>query len=165
MLIPTDRLRERLVGQHLHIAGRLLQTARANTGLLGDILGQTFQIPSAPVLVRGITLPIKELERRETLNTEPLAQIAVRVGINFSDLHLVGGVGEGLAQLLVCRSEALAVATPGREELDERRFAGFEDNFVEVLGAEFEDGGVGSGADNGDEERNRAHEKAPTSHE
>lgn len=63
------------------------------------------------------------------------AELLVGVGVDFGDGDFVR-VLEGVAELLVDGREGLAVAAPGREELDERGLAGVEDDVVEVGGEE-----------------------------
>jgi len=61
------------------------------------------------------------------------AELLVGVGIDFGDGDFVR-VLESAGELLVDWREGLAVAAPGREELDERGLAGVEDDVVEVAG-------------------------------
>lgn len=62
------------------------------------------------------------------------AELLVGVGIDFGDGDLVRSVLESGAELLVDGREGLAVAAPGREELNESGLAGVEDDVIEVVG-------------------------------
>jgi hypothetical protein len=57
---------------------------------------------------------------------------------------------KGRGQLLVDGCESLAVAAPGREELDQGGLAGVKDDVVEVVREEVLDGGGGGGAGDGE---------------
>ena len=77
------------------------------------------------------------------------AELLVGVGVDFGDGDFVA-VLESVGELFVDGREGLAVAAPGRKELDERGLAGVEDDVVEVVGEEVFDGRGGGGAGDGE---------------
>lgn len=114
-----------------------------DASLLGDEARQALQVTSTLVVYRLLALAIEELEGGEALDTKALAQLSLSIGINLGDLNLVLRVLESGSKLLVNGGKGLAVAAPGRKELDEGRLAGLEDDIVEVGGDEVEDRGLG----------------------
>ena len=129
ILLPTDLLLESRIGQHLHVALLLLLRLHLQARLARDECNQALQIPSALVVIDLAVL--EPLQRGEALHAMLAAELLVGVGVDLGDGDLVC-VLEGVAQLLVDGREGLAVAAPGREELDERGLAGVEDDVVEV---------------------------------
>lgn len=144
VLVTTNLLVESRVRQ-VSYGGRLLNLLLGlDTSLLGDEVGQTLQIPTTAVVGGCLALAIEELERGESLDAKPAAEALLGVGVDLGDLDLVLGGLEGGGELLVDGSQVLAVAAPWREELDERGLAGLQDELVEVIGDQVEDGGLGS---------------------
>ena len=106
---------------------------------------QTVEIPPALVVLGRVALAVEPFQRREAGHAELAAQVLVAVGVDLGDLDLVLGELVRVGELVVHRRQVLAVAAPGREELDERGFAGFEDDRVEVGRVEVEDSRCGGG--------------------
>lgn len=150
ILLAANLLLESSIGQHLNRARRGLLRLGLDASLAVDESRQALKITAALVVLRGGALAIEPLEGREALNTPFPAELLVGVGVDFGDGDLVGLRLEGRGQLLVDGREGLAVAAPGREELDERGLAGVEDDVVEVVREEVLDGGRGRGAGDGE---------------
>lgn len=133
ILLPTDLLLESRIGQHLHVALLLLLRLDLHARLARDEGDQALQVAAALVVVDLAVL--EPLQGGEALHAMLAAEVLVGVGVDLGDGELVR-VLEGVGQLLVDGREGLAVAAPGREELDERGLAGVEDDVVEVGGEE-----------------------------
>jgi len=150
ILLAANLLLERSVGQHLDRARRGLLGLGLDASLAIDESGQALKIAAALVVLRGRALAIEPLEGREALHAPFPAELLVGVGVDFGDGDFVGLGLKGGCQLFVDGREGLAVAAPGREELDEGGLAGVEDDVVEVVGEEVLDGGCGRGAGDGE---------------
>jgi hypothetical protein len=111
--------------------------------LLVDELIQTLEITAALVVLGLVALSIEPLQCRESSDAKALAQGLVLVGIDLCDRDLAGGALEPGSKLLVDGSEVLAVSAPRSEEFDKRGLARLQDDFIEVLRCEVNDGGCG----------------------
>ena len=149
ILLAANLLLESSIGQHLNRARRGLLRLGLDASLAVDESRQALKITAALVVLRGGALAIEPLEGREALNTPFPAELLVGVGVDFGDGDFVA-VLESVGELLVDGREGLAVAAPGREELDQGRLAGVEDDVVEVVREEVLDGGRGGGAGDGE---------------
>lgn len=145
ILVTTNNSLERGVGQELNLASLLLRGTGLDASLLGDEGRQAVEITTTLVLLGLVTLSIEILNSGETLNTETLAQVAVRISVDLADGNLVLSEGKDTSKLLVDGGESLAVAAPRGEELNKRGLAGLQDDIVEVLGDEVDDSGAGVG--------------------
>jgi hypothetical protein len=131
ILVPTNLLLESRVGQHLHRAGRHLLRLRLHARLALHESRQALEVTATLVV---LDLAIREpFQGREALDAVLAAELLVGIGIDFGNGDFVGGVLERTGELFVDGRESLAVAAPGGEELDERGFAGVEDDIVEVV--------------------------------
>lgn len=137
--------RERTIRQQNNITRRLNRLLDLRAGLLLHELGQALEITAAVVVYGLVADAIKPLQCRESLDLEALSEVLVGVGVDLGDVDVAAL--EGGAELLVDRSEALAVTAPWGEELDERGLARLEDYFIEVLGKEVENVRGGDGAE------------------
>mmetsp|Transcript_7759 Transcript_7759/g.20317 ORF Transcript_7759/g.20317 Transcript_7759/m.20317 type:complete len:361 (+) Transcript_7759:439-1521(+) len=84
--------------------------------------------------------PVEDLEGGEALDAELLAKVAVLVRVDGAEFYADGR--ELLGGLIPGGGEALAVAAPGRVELDEPGVVGMRDERLEVDGGEFHDLGL-----------------------
>lgn len=149
ILVTTNLGLEGLVVQHLDVAGSNGLLLLLQASLLGNEGRQTLEVSATVVVGGSVALSVEPLEGREALNTESTAKLLVGIGINLCDGDLVLCEFECRGQLLVDRSQSLAVTTPGGEELDQSRLSRLEDNVVEVLRDEVDDGRGGRCASQG----------------
>jgi hypothetical protein len=143
ILVLSDLLLEALVIKEGDGAGELALDLGLDSCLLGDELGQALEITAALVVLGLVALSIEPLQCREPSHAEALAQGLVLVRIDLGDRDLTSRVLENAGELFVDGSEVLAVATPRGEEFDKGRLARLQDNFIEVLGCEVDNGGRG----------------------
>ena len=143
MLVATNLGGESLIVQKENTAGGFSLLPGLDARLVADKGAQPLQIPSTLVIGRGVARAIEPLERGEALDAKPLSQRLLGVGVDLCDLDLVLGELKDAGELLVDGGEVLAVAAPGCEELDERGLSGLEDDVVEVVGDQVDDGRLG----------------------
>jgi len=150
MFVTTDGLVELLVIEHLDLTRCLWAKFLLQTGLFGDVGGQTIYISGALVIHWGITLSIEPFQRGETLNAVSFSNVSVGIGIDFGDSNLVLCVGELVGEFFVNRGEGLAMScilvsflddgrslgvhtTPIGVELHKSRFSRLENDIVKVV--------------------------------
>lgn len=143
VLVTANVLLKGGVSEHDYLARRRHLLLRPDARLFGDEGRKALQVPPAVVLGRLVALAVEPLQRRETLHAEALAQSPLGIGVDLCDLDLVLGEFERLGELLVNGSEILAVAAPRGEELDEGRLSGLEDDLIEIIRDEVENGRFG----------------------
>lgn len=150
ILVTANLGLEGLVVQHLNIAGDGGLLLLLEASFLGDEGRQALEVSAAVVVHRSVALSIEPLEGREALNTESTAELLVSISVNLSDGDLVLCEFERRSQLLVDRGKILAVTAPWSEELDQSRLSRLENDVVEVLGDEVDDGRSGRSANQGE---------------
>jgi len=150
ILLAANLLRESSLSQHLDRASHGLLRLGLDASLGSNESRQALKVATALVVLGGSALAIEPLEGREALHAPFPAELLVGVGVDFGDGDFVGLGLEGGGQLFVDGREGLAVAAPGREELDQGGLAGVEDDFVEVVREEVLDGRGGRGAGDGE---------------
>jgi hypothetical protein len=143
ILVLSNPLLEALVVKVGDSAGQLALCLRLDRGLLGDELAQALEITATLVVLRLVALSIEPLQCGESSDAKALAQRLVLICIDLRDRDLASGVLETGSELLVDGGEVLAMTAPRSEELDEGRLARLQDDFIEVLGCELDDGGCG----------------------
>lgn len=144
ILVLSNLLLEALVVQVGDSAGQLALGLGLDGRLLRDELGQALEITAALVVLRLVALSVEPLQCGESRNAEALAQGLVLIRINLRDGDLASGVLEAGSELLVDGREVLAVAAPRGEEFDKGGLARLQNDFIEVLGCEVDNGGCGS---------------------
>lgn len=141
VLVTANGLGEGSIVEVGNLAGHLKLLLGLDTSLLSNESGQALQVTAGLVLLGLCTLSIKELESRETLNSESLAELTMGVGVDLCNLDLALGRLVGVCKILPDGSKLLTMATPWGEEFDEGRLAGLENDVVKVGGEQFDDGG------------------------
>lgn len=150
VLVTANLGLEGLVVQHLDIAGCDSLLLGTNARLLGDESRQTVKISTAVVVLGGVALSIEPFEGREALNAESAAKLLVGIGVDLCNGNLLLCKLKGSGQLLVDWGESLAVAAPRGEELDQSRLSRLEDDIIEVVRDEINDGRGGRSAHQGE---------------
>ena len=140
-----DRLLEVLIRKQHDLARQLRLPLGLDARLLLDELLETLEVPPPAVVDRLLGLAVEPLQRREPADAVLGRELLVRVAVHLGDVDALGR-GVGVAELVVGRRQALAVAAPGGEELDEGGRAA-EDGCVEVVGREVGDGEGGEGGE------------------
>lgn len=156
ILLNTNLVIPVQISQLLDLALGLLGSLWLDTSLLRDERRQALQVPTTLTVLwfAFASIAIEPLQRRETLDAVLLAKLFLSVGVDFGDDDLVLCEFERRGELFVDGREVLAVAAPGSEELDEGGFARLQDDGIEVLGREVDDGrggGAGDGEGRGEE--------------
>jgi len=100
-----------------------------------EVVLEGLEVTAALVRLARLVRLREELDRREAGDTVAGADVLVAVGVDVGNDH-VGLSGERLGDLLVVRSQLLAVSAPGGVKLDENVLIRVQDNLVEVARVE-----------------------------